>query len=97
MNWSGKHSHWAQVILEQSNDRFPIPIAFEHLLIAVRDTALMAIYNVETGYVELYPGNWGYDSNRNRWANGEAPPYPLEIKKIIRLWIRGLDRKHGNI
>ncbi len=59
----------------------------------------LALYDNARGYVELFSesgGCFGYDSSRNRWANGEGPNDPLAVKRILRPWIDSLDSRFKN-
>lgn len=59
----------------------------------------LALYDNSRGYVELFSasgGCFGYDSSRNRWANGQGPNDPLAVKRILRPWVESLDARLKN-
>ena len=70
---------------------------FETATFSNGEQEFLAIYNCATAYTDLYGeqgGFFGYLGRGNRWAWGEGPEHPLELKKTLRPWIARLDLKY---
>jgi hypothetical protein len=92
---------WVLYVLTACFKSFAPPASFEGKFFSNSVDNFLALYDTARGYVQLYgpsrnPVQWGYDSSRNRWANGFGPEHPLIIKKALRPWVSELNKKYGN-
>jgi hypothetical protein len=78
---------------------YGVPGSYTSAFFSNESERLLAVYDNERGYVELFGENggcFGYDQIRNRWAHGEGPDSPLVVKKDLRPWIESLDGRSKN-
>jgi SWIM zinc finger len=100
-DFHGEWNEWTRRILYaiETQISYGLYPAFTSAFFNSGTEQFLAIYDNTRGYVELYSehgGCFGYDSSRNRWANGQGPSNPLAVKRILRPWIRSLDIKFKN-
>jgi hypothetical protein len=99
--YTGARNQWTLCILYAIANRtsYGVFASFTSKVLEFDSARFLALYDNSRGYVELFSGNggcFGYDSSRNRWANGEGPNDPLAVKRVLRPWIESLDAQFKN-
>ena len=95
VNWQD----WTLLILTSmsTGKSFGVCRSFDSATFSNGEENLLAIYDHETGYADIYGehgGFYGYSAGRNRWSWGEGPAHPLVLKEALRPWMQTLDKRY---